>query len=143
MKFRCNKIKIKKEFSLFGWPFSVIIWAGKLLFIKGQKYFILLSIIVKPLRQKENKRFCYQCLLTQHSYTHEILLKLCILSSDPILDKKNAFVFARRCLNYSLEVNVRSWEDREECKRSYVGCKEEGLLDHLNRLLEALDERAA
>ncbi len=48
-----------------------------------------------------------------------------------------------RCLSYSLEVNARSLEDREGCRKSYVRCGEQGLLGHLNRLLEALDERKA
>ena len=48
-----------------------------------------------------------------------------------------------RCLNYSLEVSVKSLSEREDCRRSYVSCGDQGLLGHLNTLLQALDERAA
>ena len=45
------------------------------------------------------------------------------------------------CLNYGLEVRVESAEDYARCKRSYAGCRGQGLLPHLNRLLRAVDER--
>ena len=46
-----------------------------------------------------------------------------------------------QCLDYGLELRVNNASDYEWCKRNYVKCKSQGLLHHLNRLLEAVDER--
>lgn len=43
------------------------------------------------------------------------------------------------CLNYGLEVRIDDAREFQDCKQYYLGCKSQGLLHHLNSVLEAVD----
>ena len=45
------------------------------------------------------------------------------------------------CLNYGLEVRIENAGEFQDCKQYYLKCKSQGLLPHLDRLLEAVDSQ--
>ena len=47
------------------------------------------------------------------------------------------------CLNYGLEVKIEDAGEFRDCKQYYLRCKTQGLLHHLNRVLEAVDAQQA
>jgi hypothetical protein len=67
---------------------------------------------------------------------NELKESLQLLEADP--DCSNLL----KCLDFHLDVRIKSAEQFHWCKKSYMACKSHGLLNHLNQLLDAADEVA-
>jgi hypothetical protein len=75
-----------------------------------------------------------------HPDTARILPRSDLMASLQLLENDADCASLLKCLDFGLEVNVEDPEEFTSCKTSFIQCKSRGLLHHLYKILEAIDE---